>query len=53
MAMKEVEPARHVFTGGAGHGIEDDGRLLALEDVDGADTNASGTAWRMRATARL
>ena len=41
---EEVEAARHVLAGGAGHRVEDDRRLLALEAVDGADAHAVGHA---------
>ena len=41
-AEEEVEAARDVLAGGAGHREEDDGRLAALEHVDGADADACG-----------
>jgi hypothetical protein len=37
---EEREAAGHVLAGGAGHREEDDGRLLALDAVDGADAQA-------------
>ena len=41
---EEVEAARDVLAGRAGHRVEDDRRLLALEAVDGADADAGGDA---------
>ena len=43
---QEVEPARHVFSGGACHRVEDDRRLATLKLVDGADLDAVSEAPR-------
>ena len=39
---EEIDAARHVLAGRAGHRVEDDRRLLALEAVDRADADTRG-----------
>src|ERR1039457_5530898 len=39
--VEKLHPSRSVFWPGSGHGIDDDGCLLPLEAVDGADADAA------------